>query len=894
MKWIVYAITLFFVCPEQITAQTNRLNFTWTSGPVLKIGSDTLLYGFHGGADLPQWSRIDLNRDGLDDLVAFDRQGNRWITFLQQNNTWEAAPEYADSLPVVQNWALFRDFNNDGKKDLFAYVSGGMGVWKNNSNNDNLILEWALPGSYLTTNTGSSISNLYNFSSDIPSISDIDHDGDLDVLTFGQRSTVEWHEGLTEDSLNFQMNTTCWGRFEENLASNNLTLNGCQGVQKITSSSGAAHAGSTLLALDLNADTLKDVLIGDVSFTNLVAAYNGGSIDSAFMTVKDTLFPSISPTNIEYFPAAYYEDVNFDAIPDLIVSPNLNGSINQANAWLYSNSGTSSNPSFHSLDSSFLVGEMLDIGSGARPTLCDLDFDGDFDLVVGGKGAYLAPGTYQSKLQLFTNIGSNTSPSFELTNSDLGNAGFNNLGEDLSPTFGDLDGDLDPDLLVGAQNGFIYYYENTGGILSPIFTYKGALQGIDVGNNSTPSLGDLDGDGDLDLVIGNESGTVAYYIKTGVFPNIFTLEESSWAGIDMSSSSAPSGYSVPIIIYGSDTTLLIGSEDLGVVQKDSIRAIMNGSGSLDLVFDGGTTSSNSREETPFSGSKRNGRMQIILSSDELSSAGSTFGQLTSIGFEIGTNTSTYLTQGFTLGIKHLSDTAQVNFQNQGFQTVYQGIRVLTTGWNDVQFLSPFTWNGDDHIMIEICFSKNAQTGDVPIIYGLTSFSSVLYGDVSAWNGITKDGCEMPFGGKSNKRPNMRFNLIPTLRNIDTHFKSSGKRLHPAVADLNADGYLDVIVGNMSGGLHYFEGNLFNDISISELHPARTRPRVYPNPATTHVFISQTTATKASAALYTLLGRKVRDLVLNERNQIDLAPGLYVIVVTDASNGLISSHKLIIQ
>jgi hypothetical protein len=115
-----------------------------------------------------------------------------------------------------------------------------------------------------------------------------------------------------------------------------------------------------------------------------------------------------------------------------------------------------------------------------------------------------------------------------------------------------------------------------------------------------------------------------------------------------------------------------------------------------------------------------------------------------------------------------------------------------------------------------------------------------------------------------------------------------------VADLNADGYLDVIVGNMSGGLHYFEGNLFNDISISELHPARTRPRVYPNPATTHVFISQTTATKASAALYTLLGRKVRDLVLNERNQIDLAPGLYVIVVTDASNGLISSHKLIIQ
>ena len=894
MRCIVYAITLFYVCSPQLMAQTNRLNFTWTSGPAVKTATDTLAYGFHGGTDLPQWSRIDLNRDGLEDLVAFDRQGNRWITFLQQNNTWEAAPEYADSLPIVQNWALFRDFDNDGKKDLFAYVSGGMGVWKNNSNGYSLILEWALPGTYLTTNTGSSVSNLYNFSSDIPSISDIDDDGDIDILTFGQRSTIEWHEGLTQDSLNFQMNTTCWGRFEENLASNNLSLNGCQGVQKISSSSGAAHAGSTLLVLDLNADTLRDVLIGDVSFTNLVAAYNGGLIDSAFMTSKDTLFPNISPTNIEYFPAAYYEDVNFDAIPDLIVSPNLNGSINQGNTWLYSNNGTFSNPSFNSLDSSFLVNEMLDIGSGARPTLCDLDFDGDYDLVVGGKGSYLAPGTYQSKLQLFTNIGTNTSPSFELTNSDLANAGFNNLGEDLSPTFGDLDGDLDPDLLIGAQNGFIYYYENSGTILSPSFTYKGALQSIDVGNNSTPSLGDLDGDGDLDLVIGNESGTVAYYKKTGVFPNIFTLEESSWAGIDMSSSSAPSGYSVPVIIYGSDTTLLIGSEDLGVVQKDSVRAIMNGSSSLDVVFDSGVISSNSPEETPFSGSKRNGRMQIILSSDELSAAGSTFGQLTSIGFEIGSNTSTYLTQGFSIGLKHLSDTAQVNFQNQGFQNVYQGIRVLTTGWNDVQFLSPFTWNGEDHIIIEVCFSKNAQTGDVPIIYGLTPFSSVLYGDVSAWNGITKDGCEMPYKNKSNKRPNVRFNLIPTLRDIDTHFKSSGKRLHPAVADLNADGYLDVIVGNMSGGLHYFEGTLFNDINITEAPSIKINPVVYPNPATTEVFIAHQDASKASAALYTVLGKKVGDLVLNERNQIALAPGLYIVVVKDSSNAQVSVHKLIIQ
>ena len=143
--------------------------------------------------------------------------------------------------------------------------------------------------------------------------------------------------------------------------------------------------------------------------------------------------------------------MDFDSIPDLLVAPNLNGSINQGNAWLYQNTGASNNPVFASLDSSFLVDEMIDVGSTARPALVDLDFDGDYDLVVGGKGAYLAPGTYKSSLHLYTNVGTNTSPEFELTNTDYVNAGFNNLGEDLSPAFGDLDGDYDPDLLIGAM-----------------------------------------------------------------------------------------------------------------------------------------------------------------------------------------------------------------------------------------------------------------------------------------------------------------------------------------------------------------------------------------------------------------------------------------------------------
>ena len=886
-------LVVLLVITTPIWSQSNRLSFDWKSGPQVIMSSDTLKYAFMGGVDLPQYSRVDLNLDGIEDLVIFDRQGSRWLTFLAENNEWVAAPSYADSLPKVEHWGLFRDYNGDGRKDLFAFVLGGIGVWENNSI-DSIQFDWALSTNYLTTNVGTSSPNLYNFSSDIPAIDDIDDDGDLDILTFGQRSTIEWHEGLTPNGLDFAMNTTCWGRFEENLASNKLALDACQGIQKMEFSqktSGGAHAGSTILTLNLNGDTLTDALLGDVSFTNLVAAYNGGRTDSAFIGFQDTLYPSNIPTNIEYFPAAFYEDVDFDGVEDLIVGPNLNGSINQGNSWFYKNTGVTDQPVFSTLDSSFLTSYMIDLGTTARPALADLDFDGDYDLVVGGKGAYLAPGTYKSSLFLFNNIGTNTQPSFELANSDFALAGFNNLGEDLSPTFGDLDGDYDPDMLIGAVNGQIYFYENTGTITNPSFTYRGSLQNIDVGNHSTPSLGDLDGDGDLDLIIGNEAGTVAYYEHTGNFPNFFTLVDDKWVGIDMSTNFSPSGYSAPAILYGNDTTLIVGSEDQGIVQLDSLRQIMNGAINLDLVFGNGGNASTTREGTPFSGSKRNGRMQIIFSKDELLGKGAKYGQIGSIGFEIGSNTSLYLTQGFTISMKHISDTSLTGFQSAGFTQVYEGIRVLTTGWNDIQLNTPFQWNSVDHILIEICFSKHAQTGDIPVIYGNTPFRSVLIGDINGWNSITANGCQMPYLSKNKNRPNIRFHFTPTLKQTDAHMLSSGNRLHPAIADLNADGFPDMIVGNMSGGLHYFEGKAFNNIDAVE-NELTAEFRILPNPSSGIVkFESNINST---IELYDLLGKRIGIYDTNVLQSLSLPKGMYVVRFQSSVNQALTTQKLIIQ
>ena len=80
-----------------------------------------------------------------------------------------------------------------------------------------------------------------------------------------------------------------------------------------------------------------------------------------------------------------------------------------------------------------------------------------------------------------------------------------------------LAGDLD--LVGGEESGKLIYLENTGSSRTPEFVERigtaNPFDGIDVGVYSAPALGDLDDDGDLDLVVGEESGKLIYIENTG-------------------------------------------------------------------------------------------------------------------------------------------------------------------------------------------------------------------------------------------------------------------------------------------------------------------------------------------------------------------------------------------
>ena len=97
------------------------------------------------------------------------------------------------------------------------------------------------------------------------------------------------------------------------------------------------------------------------------------------------------------------------------------------------------------------------------------------------------------------------------------------MGSYSTPSFTDLDGDGDLDLIVGNGRGDIAYFENTGTVTAPNFTQRtGAANPFDTitkGSWSTVALADLDGDGDLDLAVGINDGDVHYYENTGTSAN---------------------------------------------------------------------------------------------------------------------------------------------------------------------------------------------------------------------------------------------------------------------------------------------------------------------------------------------------------------------------------------
>ena len=308
--------------------------------------------------------------------------------------------------------------------------------------------------------------------------------------------------------------------------------------------------------VDIDGDGDLDAFAGDSSGNVRYFENTGSSTNPSFASQVTNPF---GLADVGSFSAPTFADIDGDGDFDAFVGDS------SGNIDFFENTGTSTSASFSSATTNPFG--LTDVGSYATPEFADIDGDGDLDAFVTDRGG---------NIDYFENTGTSTSASFatSITNP----FGFSDVGSFADITLGDIDGDGDIDALVGDTGGNLDYFENTGTSTSPSFVSSGANPyGLsDIGNDATPVLADLDGDGDLDLTVGESNGTINY----------FENAPSGSTTVDLTSVGSQT-----VTVEVTDSGGLTHSEQIGIQFGTSGDDSLTGTASDDLIygFDGADT-----------------------------------------------------------------------------------------------------------------------------------------------------------------------------------------------------------------------------------------------------------------------------------------------------------------
>ncbi|MFN9659941.1 MAG: FG-GAP-like repeat-containing protein [Cyanobacteriota bacterium] len=253
---------------------------------------------------------------------------------------------------------------------------------------------------------------------------------------------------------------------------------------------GVIYAAKPAVA-DIDGDGDFDVFIGE-NEGNILFYQNSGTQSSAAFAASAVGF-NLPDVGFNASPA--FADIDTDGDLDAFIG-NEDG-----NTLFFRNTGTRFNAAFAASSVGF---NLSDVGSNASPAFVDIDADGDLDALIGN---------HEGKVVFFRNSGTSTSAAF--TGSSIG-AGLPAVDFYASPSLADIDGDGDFDAFVGNGDGNSIFFRNTGTPASPAFAGGSIAFNLPrVGNHASPSLADMDGDGDLDAFIGTIYGNTLFFRNSG-------------------------------------------------------------------------------------------------------------------------------------------------------------------------------------------------------------------------------------------------------------------------------------------------------------------------------------------------------------------------------------------
>ena len=444
--------------------------------------SEILTHPFSGGLNKPKIQWIDWDGDSDDDLFILDEDGYiRYMENISIGSDFKFIIRKTNMFEVYAGgWFFIADFDGDDDLDL--------------ATQNQVDLQQA---SYYANNGYGDMAYLDNLSviSDptmTPTFADIDNDGDLDFFTGNYVGTVNFYEntGLLDNIPQYTYVTNFW-----------------QEISIIGPS--ARHGASAITFIDLDGDSDLDLSWGDYFQQSMYIIWNIGDVDNPIMNIDNVTqqFPPSNPIVTAGQNMPSFSDIDNDGDLDLFASV-LSGAYGSQwvnNFIYYENIGSNINPLYEYRTDNFLNG--IDVLLNSSPELYDIDQDGDDDLFIGTMvDPSINPWT--GRIHFYRNIGTMNSPVFELETTEfLGT----DLGTDLSIVFGDLNGDLMPDAIVGNANGFLKIFINNG---DETFTFQGDAEGIDLSGSATPELGRIGFDDDLILLAGESNGALNCYAVT--------------------------------------------------------------------------------------------------------------------------------------------------------------------------------------------------------------------------------------------------------------------------------------------------------------------------------------------------------------------------------------------
>lgn len=292
------------------------------------------------------------------------------------------------------------------------------------------------------------------------------------------------------------------------------------------------HGANALSFHDIDQDGDQDLFWGDFFEPGILLIANTGTCAEPNLRNEPVPYPLGDPIKTSGYNSVSFADLNADGMDELIVGV-LGGAFNPNSSSvdnLYHMEVTSG---VWGVNTKTLLSG-IDVGSDSNPVFADLDGDGDQDLLISNKISDRDFNT--SVIHYYENTSSSGGMSWH-QRQPLDIRGHYSL----APALGDLDADGDLDMLVGTWNAGSLYFRNDGSKNDPDFVLDDRRTVVLTrGSNSTPALVDIDADGDLDLFVGESSGDLNFFLNTGnPYDPKFDLVSDKFEGIDVGRRSVP-------------------------------------------------------------------------------------------------------------------------------------------------------------------------------------------------------------------------------------------------------------------------------------------------------------------------------------------------------------------